>query len=464
MQKNKYYYILTFGCQMNKNDSERISGLLTSIGLKETKTPKKADVLFINTCSVRQHAEDRVFGFVREWQKFRINKPNLIVGITGCLPGRDKDGKLQKKLPGVDLFFPINELPTLARRLHELNPGLFPGSLDSVEEYWQIEPKLDKKYSAFVTIQNGCNNFCTYCVVPYARGQEKNRPLKEILKEIKALVKNGCLEVTLLGQVVNNYQAPDKKNFSKNNLFCHPELVSGSLGMPKQVRHDSMGTDHFAALLWEINQIKGLKRIHWTAADPQYFSDQQIQALTLLKQVNFLHLPVQSGNNQILKKMNRKYTRENYLKLVKKIKKVRPEIALGTDFIVGFCAETKKQFLDTVDLYKKCDFDISYHAQYSARSGTVAAKMFKDNVSREEKKRRWQVLQDLMEEITYRKNQKYLGQKNSVLVDNFVDGWCSGNSEEMKLTRFRGVPKMIGTIQPVKIIKTSTWILWAEKL
>jgi len=437
-----YFYILTFGCQMNKNDSERIAGLLTKIGLKETKLPEKADVLFINTCSVRQHAEDRVFGFIREWQKFRITKPNLIVGVTGCLPGRDKDGKLQKKIPGVDLFFPIVELPTLSRRLHELNPKLFPGSFDSVEEYWQIEPKLDKNYSAFVTIQNGCNNFCTYCVVPYARGVEKNRPLKEILQEIKVLIKNGCVEVTLLGQVVNNYQAPDKENFSKKNPF----------------------SDNFAALLWEINQIKGLKRIHWTAADPQHFTDEQIQALTLPKQINFLHLPVQSGNNQILKKMNRKYTREDYLKLVKKIRKARPEIALGTDFIVGFCGETKKQFLDTVDLYKKCDFDISYHAQYSTRSGTVAHKMFKDNVTREEKKSRWQVLQELMVDTTFKKNKKYLGKENFVLVDSFVDGWCSGNSQELKLTRFRGTPKMIGTIQSVKIVKTDTWILWAEKL
>jgi tRNA-2-methylthio-N6-dimethylallyladenosine synthase len=432
MQKGKYY-ILTFGCQMNKSDSERIAGLLSEMGLEETKDIGKADVMFLNTCSVRQHAEDRVFGFLREWQKFRKNKPNLFIGVTGCMPGRDKDGKLQKKIPGVDWFFPIDDLVQLPKRLREFNPKLFKTDFADLENYWQFVPRREENFRAFVTIQTGCNNYCTYCVVPYARGPEKNRPLKEILVEIKNLVKGGCLEVTLLGQVVNNYKISDIKNLHKNNPFKNK--------------------DDFAALLWEINQIKGIKRINWTAADPQYFTDYQ---------VNYLHLPVQSGDNDVLKKMNRKYTREYYLDLVKKIKKTKPSITLGTDVIVGFSGETKKQFQNTVDLFKQCDFDISYHAMYSERSGTLAAKKFKDNVSRLEKKKRWQVLQDIMEETVLRRNQKYLGQTVSVLVDRCVDEYCFGNSLEMKLVSFPGSDKLIGKIVKVKIVEVEKWVLYGK--
>lgn len=431
------YHILTLGCQMNKNDSERIAGLLSALGLKETAKPAEADVLFVNTCSVRQTAEDRVYGIIRNWQKFRKNKPNLIIAVTGCMPGRDKDGKLREKLKGVDLFFPIIELPMLPAMLGRDEACL----VSTCDNYWQFAPKRRQIFSAFVTIQNGCNNFCAYCVVPYARGREKNRPVKDILAEIKHAVANGAKEVTFLGQVVNNFrfQISDLRLLNKNNPY-------------KQ-------KDDFAALLWEVNQIAGIERVHFTAADPQYFNEYQIQALTLPHQVNYLHLPVQSGDNEILKKMNRKYTREQYLDIIKKIRQTKPDIAIGTDIIVGFCGETKKQFKNTVDLYKKCDFDIAYLAQYSERPGTMAAKMFKNDVAKAEKKRRWQVLQDLMEKIVLRKNQKYVGRTVSILVDNWEEGWCSGNSSEMKLVRFLGEEKMLGMIVEVKVEKAMEWVL-----
>lgn len=425
-----FYHITTFGCQMNKNDSERLSGLLNSLGLESTGQPEQADLLFVNTCSVRQHAEDRVFGLVRNWQKLRLSKPNLIIGVTGCLPGRDKDGKLKEKISGADLFFGIEEMIMLPKWLKELNPDLIganvSGDSEDLSDYFFVNPARENKAKAFITIQTGCNNFCTYCVVPYARGREKNRPAKSILKEIQTAAAAGCKEVTLLGQTVNNYK---------------------------------YGNYDFVDLLQDVNKIDGIERINWTAADPQYFNGRQIEALTLPKQMNYLHLPAQSGDNEILKKMNRKYTREDYIDLIKKIRAMRPEIAIGTDLIVGFCGETEEQFANTLDLYKQCDFDISYHAMYSSRSGTAAAKAFEDDVSKEDKKRRWRAVQDLMEEIVYRKNQKYLRQTVSVLVERCANGVCEGNSNEMKLIQFPGAENLIGQIVNVKITRPEMWVL-----
>lgn len=428
----KTYSLLTFGCQMNKNDSERIAGLLNLLGMTAVERPEEADLLLINTCSVRQSAEDRVFGFVHNWQELRKNKPNLVIAVTGCMAGRDKDGKIRKRLAGVDLFFGIDELPMLPKWLGELG-------VTEVKDYLDIAPVRRNNWQAFVTIQTGCDNFCTYCVVPQARGRERNRKVKDILSEMKEAVKSGCKEVILLGQVVNHYQTPDPESFSEDNIFKNK--------------------DNFVALLWEINQIAGDFRIHWTAADPQYFNDYQIEALKLPKQVNYLHLPVQSGDNEILKKMNRHYTREKYIDLIKKIRLARPEMAIGTDLVLGFCGETEEQFENTVDLYQKCDFDIAYQSMYSERSGTAAAKAFKDDVSKVDKKRRWQVIQNLMEATTYRKNQKYLNQTVEVLVNKCEHGVCSGNSSEMKLAQFAGASDLVGKLVKIKITQAETWVL-----
>lgn len=431
------YYLLTLGCQMNKNDSERISALLESTGMARTGIPAEADLLLINTCSVRQSAEDRVYGLVYNWQTLRQDKPNLIIGVTGCLPGRDIDGKLKKKLEGVDLFFATGDMIMLPKWINELNPGLFAANAE-YGDYLTINPLRETTAQAYITIQTGCNNFCTYCVVPYARGRELNRPVQDIVSEAQKAAAAGCKEIILLGQVVNNYRAPDR-NFSD----CNPYL----------------NKDVFAALLWELNQISGIERIHFTAADPQYFNDYQIEALTLPKQVNYLHLPAQSGDNDVLKRMNRKYSREYYIDLINKIRVAKPEIAIGTDMIVGFCGETKEQFANSVDFYRQCDFDISYTAMYSARSGTAAAKAFSDDVPQAKKKERWQELQRLMEETVLRKNQKYLGRVVSVLVDKCEEGICSGNSHEMKLVQFPGMPDLIGKIAKIKITRPEMWVL-----
>ena len=463
---------------MNKNDSERIVGLLLSLGMSHVVKAEEADLIIVNTCSVRQTAEERVTGFFHNWKELKKKNPLLIIAITGCMPGRDKDGKIKKKYKDVDLWFGIDALPQLPKWLEGLGLDCHSerspqgGVEESIGDYLQIIPRRDNHSSVFVSIQTGCNNFCTYCVVPSARGRERNRPMKDVLTEIKNAVKNGAKEIILLGQVVNNYQITDKEIISTDNPF----------------------KDSFASLLWEINQIPGEFRVHFTAADPQYFSDEQIEALKLPKQVNYLHLPVQSGDNEILRKMNRKYTREQYIEIVKKIRKAKPDIALGTDIIVGFCGETGDQFQNTFDLYKQCDFDISFHAMYSERSGTAAAKAFKDDVSHAEKKRRWDILQEYMEKRTLEKNQKYVGKTLRVLVDRRealsfvipteVEGSlkqsrrdssapppaggsarndnmsvCFGSSDELKLAQFLGTPEMVGTFQKIKITQALAWVM-----
>lgn len=389
---------------MNKNDSERLESVLMSAGMEKAGGPEDADLIILNSCSVRNASEQRVIGMVHNFNELKKQNPNLKIAVTGCMPGRDKDGKLKKRLAGVDFYFPTPR----------------------GDSFLSISPTRDKKYKAFVTIQTGCEQYCSYCVVPYARGKEINRPFQDILREVRELAQNGCVEVTLLGQIVNKY--PD-----------------------------------FAKLLQEINKIGGIQRINWTASHPLFMTDEVIDALNLPKQVNYLHLPVQSGSDEILRKMNRKHTREFYIDLIKKIRAKRPDIAIGTDIIVGFCGETEEQFQETVDLYKQCDFDIAYLAEYSTRSGTTADKAFKDDVPQKEKKRRWQVLQDLMEETTLRKNQKYVGQTVSVLVDKCEDGACVGNSSEMKVVSFPCDESLIGKVINVKIEEAKEWILYGRK-
>lgn len=429
---------------MNKNDSERIVGLLKSAGYLESKIANKADVLIINTCSVRQSAEDRVFGAIKNWQKLKQKNPDLIIAVTGCMPGRDQDGAIKRKLKGVDLFFSIDELLRLPTWLSELNPDIFllNKKIDKGNDYLNIIPERQNMFQAFITIQTGCNNFCAYCVVPHARGRERNRSVADILQEANEFVKNGGIEITLLGQVVNHYVSPDPDNFDKKNPFAK--------------------NDDFAGLLWELNQIEGLKRIHFTAPHPKYFSDFQIEALKLSKLVNYLHLPAQSGDDEILKKMNRGYSSADYLNLIKKIRKTKPDIAIGTDLIIGFCGETDERFNNTLDFYKKCDFDIAYLAIYSNRSGTTANKIFKDDISRQTKKERRNQLQELMEKIAYKKNQKYVGKKIEVMVESCDKGICQGNSREMKFVQFLGDNNLVGRLINVRIFEAKEWILKGE--
>lgn len=495
-KKSFYYKVITFGCQMNKSDSERIEGLLLDMGMKEAGDCEAADLIVLNTCSVRQTAEDRVYGLVRNFVRLKRKKPHLLIGVTGCVAGRDKDGAIRKKMQGnppsnsplkkggevgsgIDFFFPISDLPRLPEMIFErwarsakretlsLPKGSRRHTIGSLApysypqkkiDYLGVQPKAKEWWRGWVVIQTGCSNYCTYCVVPYARGHEKNRSVAAILKEVQEMVKGGAREIQLLGQTVNSWQAPDPQNFSKDNPFTVGSETPYS----------------FAALLWEINQIPGVNRVGFASAHPMYMNDAAIKALKLPKMMNYLHLPVQSGNNEVLRRMHRKYTREDYLKVIHRVRKARPDIALATDIIVGFPGETKKQFSNTASLYKKCDFDMSYNSMYSPRTGTAAYKVFKDDISREEKRRRWLVLQKLMEKNALRKNKKYLGRTVEVLVDGCnmslirankgISGKCWGFSREYKKVSFLGSKKLVGQVVNVKIKQAKEWEMEGEMI
>ena len=437
---NMKYHIITFGCQMNKSDSERIKSILDSISLQETSQEEEADFILMNTCSVRQKGEDRVYSLANKFDRIRKKqKRNIVIGITGCMAGRDHDGRIRKKLPMVDLFFDIQEITQLPEMLSQYNYNI--SHLNPLDQdYLKVKPKYKNAFQAYIPIQTGCNQFCTYCVVPFSRGRERNRPLKEILDEATLLAEQGAKEITLLGQIVNRYDFEDKEYVSKNNPY----------------------TNGFAQLLWEINNIRGIERIHYTAPHPRYMDNEVIDALGLSHHLNFLHLPVQSGSNVILKRMNRQHTRELFIEKVHAIREKFPHIALGTDIIVGFCGETEEDFEQTVSLYKECSFDISYTAQYSPRTGTLAYKALPDDVPQEEKKRRWRILQNLMEEITYTKNQYYKEKVVSVLFEEYKNNIATGWSREMKKVQVKTTFDPTGLILDVQVHTCMTWLLEGE--
>lgn len=426
---------------MNTNDSERLARLLNNAGFAFAEGEDDADLIILNTCSVREHAESRIMGLMEKYANRKKNGERLVVAITGCMAGRDKDGKLRARVKTADLFFGTADMVHLPRWIAELRPEWMISG-DEVDDYLKINPLRSSSIQAYVSIQTGCNHFCAYCVVPYARGLIRNRPLQDILAEVQDLAQKGVKEITLLGQTVNAYKAPDASGFHSHNPY----------------------QNHFAALLWEINQIQGIERLHYTAAHPMQMDEQVIHALALPKQINYLHLPVQSGSNEILRKMNRKYTREKYLDIIDQIKKARPGIALGTDIIVGYCGETDADFMDTVDLYKACDYDICYTAQYSPRSGTLSQRLYPDDVPAEIKKQRWQTIQSLMEEITERKNQIYQDKNTQVFVESIDGEWLLGTNSEFKRVRIKshGLKVEPGSIITAKITKPMTWILEGE--
>lgn len=355
------YFIKTYGCQMNIHDSERIAGMLEALGLAPARNLADADLFIINSCSVRQAAEDKVTGLAQHLpqtylrRQATIHKPLII--LTGCWLGsargerkRIKEEDIKKRVPWVDFFLTTEEV------FHKL-----PNLVKNVEPKG-FESKRKPGNHAFIAISSGCNNFCSYCVVPYARGKEVNRDEKEILKEIKNLTKKGFCQFTLLGQNVNSW---------KNEGFT------------------------FAALLKTIHKIPEVEKISFLSANPFDFTKDLVETLALPKIDRYLHLPVQSGNDEILQKMNRRHTATDYIKLVTAIREKVPEIEIGTDVIVGFPGETKNQFMDTVKLFEKLKFSVAYIAMYSERPGTTAAKLYSDSVPLAEKKLRHKILMEV---------------------------------------------------------------------
>ena len=450
------YSIVTFGCQMNLSDSEKIKTMLNKHGFIEIKDEKKSDIVIINTCSVRESAENRVFGLVEnlhDLKKKNKNDKPLIV-ITGCMPGRDHKNEIRRRFNNkIDVFIRINEITRLPEIINEYFGGkmfedhpIINGKFNPNEDirdidYINTNSNNESNFKAFIPIITGCNNFCSYCVVPFTRGREKSRDPRNILDEVKELKEKGYKEITLLGQNVNSYNPDNLDYISKNNPYKHK----------------------FAQLLWEINKI-GIDRIYFTSSHPKDIDDEVIDALKLEHMGNYLHLAVQSGDDEILKLMNRHYKKEDYLNKIEKIRKIKPNIAIGTDIIVGFPGEDEKAFNETVDLYKKADFDIAYISIYSDRSGTVSIKM--DNkIKFGIKKDRWNILHDLMEDIVLKKNQKYLNNVVEVLVEDY-DGkkeMYIGHSSEQKIVKFKSKEKeLVGKIVKIRINKAEEWNLYGE--
>ena len=427
----KSYVIVTFGCQMNEHDSEKISGILTSIGYEETNDDKNADLVIFNTCLIRENAELRVFGKLGEVKGLKRKAPDMLVAVCGCMMQKQEiREKVLKKFSFVDIIFgtnTIHELPMLIYNA-EINKRKSVGIIDNTESIYENMPKQRKfKHKALVNITYGCNNFCTYCVVPYVRGREKSREPNEIIQEIRALAEDGCKEVTLLGQNVNSYGS---------NL-------------------DNKVT--FAGLLYEINKIDGIERIRFMTSHPKDLTDDLIKAIKECDKVcKHVHLPVQAGSNEVLRRMNRKYTKEHYLNLVEKLKKAVPDIAITTDIIVGFPGETEEDFLETIDIVKRVQYDSAFTFLYSVREGTKAATM-EDQVPVDVKHERFDRLLDVLYPIVLCKNEQCIGKVFPVLVESAENGKLTGRTEHFRLVHFKGSSELIGEIVNVRITNVKTF-------
>ncbi|MDO8593187.1 MAG: MiaB/RimO family radical SAM methylthiotransferase [bacterium] len=375
------YYIITIGCQMNKSDSERLASALERQGYKLCGDKYAADLVVINTCGVRQSAEDRVYGLL---PRIKAENPACKIVLTGCLAGRED---VKKRLKGcVDEWMMINKIFNFQFSIfNKFSKSNFQTNANAKceKDYLKIKPKYNSKLSAYVPIGNGCDNFCSYCVVPYARGREAYRAAGDILADASELVNNGYKEIILIAQNVNSYFNP-----------LNPPLQGGQVPKPPFER-GARGVN-FAGLLKAVNSIPGDFKIKFATSHPKDMTDELIEAVASCeKVVKEIHLPVQSGDDVILKKMNRRYTVAHYKKLIKKIRLAMPKAMITTDVIVGFPGETKKQFNNTVKLFKQVKFFSAYIARYSPRPGTAAYKLT-DDVPATEKKRRWQELNDLM--------------------------------------------------------------------
>lgn len=432
--------VITHGCQMNEHDSEKITWLLEKMGYSFVKEVDDADLIILNTCSVRHSAEDKVYGQLGNLKNLKSKKKNIKVAVCGCMMQREESRNyVIEKFPNVDIIFGTNNI----WKLPELLKLSFEGkklAIDIEENPLSIDNTLGANrlynFKSYVNIMYGCNNFCSYCIVPYTRGRETSRSPHDIIREIEELAKNGTKEVTLLGQNVNSYGKTFDDKYS------------------------------FANLLEEINDIKGIERIRFMTSHPKDISDELIYSFKNLdKLCNFLHLPVQAGSSRVLKMMNRKYTKEDYLRKIDKVKSVNPNIALSTDIMVGFPGESEEDFLDTLDLVKKVEYDTAFTFIYSMRENTPAARM--EQVPDKVKHERFERLLDILYPIQEKKNKAFLGRDVDVLVEDFSkkdDTNVSGRTDEFKLINFKGNKNDIGKILKVKVTDANSFSLVGEKI
>lgn len=433
---SRTFHITTFGCQMNEHDSEVIDGLLTERGFSSVKERKDASIVIINTCSVRDNADKRFFGTLGQLKKRKESDPSFIVCVCGCMMQQQRVvDTIKAKYPWVDVIFgtnSIHHIPELIEKVAIEKEKV----VDIIENTEEVVEGLPAKrlfdHKALVNIMFGCNNFCAYCIVPYTRGREKSRAPEAIVAEVKGLVADGVKEIMLLGQNVNSY--------------------------------DGNGTS-FAELLKMLNDVDGLERIRFMTSNPKDLSDELIEAFAVCdKLCRNLHLPIQSGSNRVLKRMNRKYTREDYLKLIEKLRKTVPNITLSTDIIVGFPGETNEDFEETLSIVKEVEYDSAFTFIYSIRKGTPAEK-FEDQIEESEKHRRFDLLVSAVNEISEKKNKAYQDRVEKVLVDGVSKNdksTLTGRTDGFKLVNFAGKKELIGSIVDVKITDAKTFSLFGE--
>ena len=449
INKNLKYNIMTMGCQLNENDSEKLCGMLEKMGYSQTQDAKQADIVLFNTCCVRENAEDKLFGKLGELKRIKEEK-GIIIAIGGCMmQEKHITDKIKESYPFVDILFGTHTLQRFPEDLYQAiqQKRKQEDIIDIDGEIYEGLPiKRDSKIKASVTIMNGCNNFCSYCIVPYVRGRERSREPKAIIEEVKELAKQGYQEITLLGQNVNSYLRIEKE---------------------KQIPFEEYeGVNSFATLLRAINKIEGIERIRFVSPHPKDFTNDVIEAIAQCKKVcKLIHLPLQSGNTKVLKEMNRKYSKEQYLTLVEKMKNTIPNLTLSTDIIVGFPGETDEEFEDTLDVVRKVKFEQVYMFIYSRRVGTPGDKM-QNQIPEEIKHQRFDKLKALVESQIKENNQKYVGTIQKVLVEgeskNNSD-MLTGRTDSNKVVIFEGQKDLIGTIQDLKIISEHMWYLKGEK-
>jgi len=427
------FYLKTMGCQMNEHDSEVISGILMTLGYTPTEDIDDADVILYNTCCVRENPERKVYGQIGSFKALKEKKPHLIIGICGCMPQQKQELQdILTKLPHVDLIFGTHNIHRLPELLERAQCG------ERVVEVWDDSEEIVERLpveranqlKAFVNIIYGCNNYCSYCIVPYTRGRERSRLPEDIIAEITQLAESGYKEVTLLGQNVNAYGKDLDSDVS------------------------------FARLLKLVNDIPGIERIRFTTSHPKDVSDELITALAELPKVcEHLHLPVQAGSNHVLKRMNRRYTREYYLDLVAKIREAVPNISLTTDLIVGFPGETEEDFQETLSLVETVRYTSAFTFIFSPRKGTPAANMH-HQVPEEIKKDRIYRLIELQYKISHEYMQSLVGKREELLVEEVTETQeLMGRTRTNKQVIFPGSPELIGKLVTVEITEAKTWSL-----
>ncbi|MFH0776360.1 MAG: tRNA (N6-isopentenyl adenosine(37)-C2)-methylthiotransferase MiaB [Patescibacteria group bacterium] len=424
----KKYFWKIFGCAMNYADAERVGRILENLDFARTENLDEAELVLLFSCSVRQKAEDKIFGELQKFAEWKSAKPGRKIGLTGCLIRRTssqnyaKKDRILNRAKVLDFVWKIEESGKLGEFLEEARSGKF-------AEFLTIEPERRNKFQVFVPIMTGCDNFCSYCVVPYARGREISRDPEDILAECAKAVKNGAREITLLGQNVNSFQ---KKKGA------------------------------FAKLLEQVAQIPGLRRLRFTSSHPKDFDESVIDVIAANENIErHLHLPAQHGDDAILRQMNRHYSAEKYLELIGKFRAKIPGAAVTTDLIVGFPGETDAQFENLLNFYRKADFDFAFIAKYSPRPETPAAK-FVNQISAEVKKSRFDKLNELVIATTKKKYAKLKNQVLDVLVEKCAKGVCEGRSAEFYLVKFVGAENLVGAMVKVKITQPRKVELWGE--